>query len=261
MTVPLILFSGGLDSTYLVSKRLTEGPVDILYVNGGQCKEKMRLELEARDKLIEKMNSYYPHKIQGQYEILDPLYLHDGKNKKWTQPNAWIQGAFRVITSRHSLLEVAYVKDDGAYFGQYLPRIKDQWNTTLEVGYANEHIPLEFPIVHMSKLEILENIDKRLLCDIWVCETPNDSKPCGCCGPCKLMRRVLWEYKDSHGETVFLTAKRVEREFALQSKDKKEHRLNRNVLSTAYDVHDNNFYEDYKGQPRRTASSRLRIKS
>lgn len=54
MKVPLLLFSGGLDSTYLVSYMLAEnGPVDILYVNGGQAPEKMRLELEARQRNIQ----------------------------------------------------------------------------------------------------------------------------------------------------------------------------------------------------------------
>lgn len=250
MTVPLILFSGGLDSTYLVSQRLTEGPVDILYVNGGQSQDKIRLELEARDKLIEKMNSYYPHKIQGQYEVLDPVYLHNGEHKKWIQPNAWMQGAFRVITNRHSKLEVAYVSDDGANFGFHLPKIRDQWNATLAVGYANEPIPLEFPTLHLTKLDILENIDKRLLNDIWVCEIPKGDKPCGCCSPCKLINKVLWEYKGKHGETVFNTAKRVEREFAAFEENKKQFRLDRKPLTTPFDVHDCGFYKDYKGRPK-----------
>jgi len=251
MTVPLILFSGGLDSTYLVSQLLTSGPVDVLYVNGGQCKEKMHLELEARDKLIEKMNSYYPHKIQGQYELIDPVYLHDGQNKKWIQPNAWIQGAYRVLKKdRHDSVQVAYVCDDGANFGSMLPTLQEQWAATLKLGYEGEHVPLKFPLLNMGKLNILEDIDKRLLNDIWVCEMPKDSKACGCCNPCKLIKRVLWEYKDKHGETVFNTAKRVEREFAAFEENKKQSRLDRKPHTTSYDVYDGGFYTDYKGRPR-----------
>lgn len=250
MAVPLILFSGGLDSTYLVSTRLQEGPVDILYVNGGQCRNKMHLELEARDRLIEKMNQYYPHKIQGQYELIDPVYLHDGKNKKWIQPNAWMQGAFRVLAERHSKLEVGYVNNDGAYFGMHLPKILEQWKAMLEVGYENGHVPLEFPILNMDKVSILENIDKRLLKDIWFCELPKENGMCGVCNPCTLARQVFQQYKQKHGETVHNTAKRVEREFASWSEDKKQIRKDRLAGSTAYDVYDCGFYKDYKGTPK-----------
>lgn len=250
MSVPLVLFSGGLDSTYLVSHLLKEeGPVDVLYVNGSQSPVKMKQELLARDKLIAKMNQYYPHKIQGQYECLDPVYIHDGKNKKWIQPNAWMQGAFKVLVpTRHEKLCIGYVNDDGAYFGMHLPKMQEQWKLMQEVGYNGTPISVVFPILHMDKLTVLENIDKRLLSDIWVCETPSDDKHCGKCKPCTLMRQVLAEYKHKHGETVWNTAKRVERDFAAENNDK-----NRDTyipMSKAYLVHDENFYDDYKGSPR-----------
>jgi 7-cyano-7-deazaguanine synthase in queuosine biosynthesis len=213
MSVPLVLFSGGMDSTYLVSYMLSEdGPVDILYVNGGQSREKMRLELEARDRLIEFMNREYPNKIQRQYEILQPVYIHDGCNKKWIQPNAWMQGAFRVLdASRHSCVRIAYVNSDGAYFGSHLSDIKAQWKSMLKVGFKGDHIPLEFAILHMDKLEVLEAIDKRLLPMVWVCEMPSDGKACQKCSPCKLANATLHAYKQRHGETVWRAVARAKR--------------------------------------------------
>lgn len=243
--IPLVLFSGGLDSTYLVSTLLMNGPVDVLYVNGGQHSEKIKKEIEARDKLIALMNQIYPYKIQGQYEILDTVYKHDGENKKWIQPNAWMQGAYRVLKpGRHGSVKIAYVRDDGAAFGRKLPTMETQWEATLSLGYAGDHVPLEFPVIHMSKLEILEEIDKRLLEHIWVCEKPENGKSCGKCVPCDTIDTALYRYKKKHGETVWRTAKRAIRGFNAEDKIKK-----RENTHVSYHCHDSDFYEYLKGEP------------
>ena len=235
MKVPLVLFSGGLDSTYLVSYMLaTDGPVDILYVYGGQSEEKMRLELQARDRLIEFMNREYPNKIQRQYEILQPVYLHDGQSKKWTQPNAWMQGAFRVLDAgRHNCVRIAYVGSDSAYFGKYLPDVEAQWASMLKVGFYGEHIPLEFPLLHMSKLDILEQIDKRLLPMAWVCELPTKGKACQRCAPCQLANTTLWQYKRKHEETVWRAVARASRK-ERRSQTHEEQRAEQRVGNMPY---------------------------
>lgn len=245
--IPLVLFSGGLDSTYLVSTLLMKGPVDVLYVNGGQSQDKIKKEIEARDKLIALMNQIYPYKIQGQYEVLDSVYRHDGQNKKWIQPNAWMQGAFRVLKpGRHDSVQIAYVRDDGASFGRQLPTLETQWDAMLKIGYQGEPVPLEFPILHMSKVEILEEIDKRLLEHIWVCELPNEGKSCGKCTPCETIDTALYRYKKKHGETVWRTAKRAIRKFEANAENKVNEREDTNV---SYHCHDSDFYEYLKGEP------------
>lgn len=235
MKVPLVLFSGGMDSTYLVSYMLAEtGPIDILYVNGGQAPEKMKLELEARDRLIEFMNREYPNKIQRQYEILQPVYLHDGQSKKWTQPNAWMQGAYRVLdANRHCSVRIAYVGSDGANFGHHLHHVEKQWENMLKVGFTGEHVPLEFPILHFSKLEVLEAIDKRLLPMVWVCEMPSEGKACQKCSPCKLANLTLYQYKQKHEETVWRAVAQAQRK-APYGQDHEEQRVKQRVGKRSY---------------------------
>jgi 7-cyano-7-deazaguanine synthase in queuosine biosynthesis len=235
MKVPLVLLSGGMDSTYLVSYMLAEdGPIDILYVNGGQAQEKMKLELEARDRLIEFMNREYPNKIQRQYEILQPVYLHDGQSKKWNQPNSWMQGAYRVLDAkRHSCVRVAYVDSDGAYFGKHLQHVEDQWNSMLKHGFHGDPIPLEFPLLHMTKLNVLEEIDKRLLPMVWVCEMPSEGKACQKCSPCMLANLTLYQYKQKHEETVWRAVARAQRKGPYCT-DRAEQRVMQHVGKCSY---------------------------
>lgn len=247
--VPLVLFSGGLDSTYLVSTLLQSGPVDVIYVNGGQCKDKIKCEIEARDKLIEKFNTYYPYKIQGQYEIIDPVYLHTGSDKKWTQPNAWIQGVYRVLhAARHKAVYIGYVKDDGFAFGGAMRSLKKLWKNLLKVSFTGKHVSLKFPLKHLSKVEILENLDKRLLDDVWVCELPVDGKHCKKCKPCKLMELVLYDYKCRNGKSVWLTATQMKRKYLNDRENKQLVRANYKPLSSAYKLFDSGVYEDYSGK-------------
>lgn len=252
MRIPLVLFSGGLDSTYLVSYLLSEtGPVDILYVNGGQSFTKITRELEARDKLIELMNRIYPNKIRNQYELLHPVYLHNEVAKKWTQPNAWMQGAFSVLNPEiHSALNVAYVNDDGAYFGYHLQDIKDQWRSMQVVGTKGDHVELTFPIIHIDKINILEQIDKRLLPHVWVCELPIDRKACQICAPCKLMNKVLRDYKERHKETVWRAVKRAER--SCPDYDLLEQRENSRSSRIPYVLVEHKPYTDFEFLPRQT---------
>lgn len=213
MKIPLVLFSGGLDSTYLVSYMLSEeGPIDILYVNGGQHPEKIRLELEHRDRLIAQLNEYYPNKIRCTYECLKQTYFHSGINKKWNQPNAWMQGAFHVIDPElHSCIRLAYVSDDGAHFGYHLKHLEQQWRSMQELGFNGDPIPIDFPLLAYTKLNVMEEIDKRLLPNVWVCEAPSDGKACQSCNPCMLANETLAKYKAKHGETVWRAVSKAKR--------------------------------------------------
>ncbi len=247
-----MLFSGGLDSTYMVAEYLcNHGPVDVLYVNGSQHPVKMELELEARKALIAKMNEYYPNKVQKQYVIEEHVYRHDGKNKKWIQPNAWLQGAFAVLDpERHSCLQVAYVNDDGAYFGQQLKTIQDLWDSLIKVSYTGDHVPLEFPYISTNKLAILTHFDKRLLPHVWVCENPTSSKKaCQRCSPCKLINRVLWEYKQQYGETVWRAVKKAERAQATRGDGW--------VHGSCYSTHTPDIFDDWRFIPESKLETKL----
>lgn len=207
--IPLILLSGGLDSTYLLQNQLYQmGGADVLYVNGGQHPIKQDAELKARRKIIDHFNNNYPHKVEAEWECLNSRSIVGNDNHKWSQPPAWIMGALTCIQpGRHSELQIGYVNDDSLSFGYNLHHVEKAWYHLQKISVvAEEPVPIKFPLMYMSKVEILRNLDKRLLDDIWICETPKDiDTPCGKCKPCKLMKTTLHLYKERFDETVFTT--------------------------------------------------------
>lgn len=84
--------------------------------------------------------------------------------------------------------------------------------------YTPADVDVKFPFIHTSKKELVSylksnviNVGKSLFDLTWWCEFPNTkivkhsngttSKkivPCNECNPCKLMKRVLWEYKEDN---------------------------------------------------------------
>lgn len=212
--IPLILWSGGLDSTYLLQTELMKGDVEVLYVNGGQDSIKKAAEIDARYSMEHFLAPIGGKKrYKGTIRKAHIVNVSTGTNTPqhtFQQPLQWLNGAFEVIDyTKHSALLVGYISGD--QIGPMLESIKVLWTTMQTVGkYGN--VPVDFPLAFVSKLDILERIDPRLVQKIWVCETPIEHvvktfytsrstfKRCKKCLPCRTMQTQLYNWKITHGE-------------------------------------------------------------
>lgn len=203
---PLILFSGGLDSTALVYRRLQEGPCDVMYADGGQSVFKIQAELKARRKIIEYLNTVCPYKVRQDYRIDQHVSLASSPDLRYSQPAAWLFIALMIADpSKHSSVQVGYVYDDGG-FCRWLPNIERAWVELQSFSRWGGPIPLEFPLIDIPKVQLLAAIDPELINMIWVCEQPKYDEPtkqCGKCGPCRKALAVLAEYKETYGHTIY----------------------------------------------------------
>lgn len=193
---PLLLFSGGLDSTYLLYDLLQRSPVDVLYCDGGQHPLKILAERIARKKIIEAIEALgAPFKVRNQYTA-DRFSLSQNPSVLFQQPPAWIFGALSQIEAdKHSSLEVGYVSGDCAL--TYRHEMTRAWEALNEMCLS-EKIPLRMPLMRHTKGEVLSALPSELRALVWVCETPQleeggespNVEPCGHCLPCE-----RWEYE------------------------------------------------------------------
>lgn len=204
--IPLILFSGGLDSTALLYKQLQIGPCDVMYADGGQHPIKITRELEAREKIIGYLNDTCPHKVQNDYRAPHISFAQSPGNR-YSQPAAWIFAALAVIDAgRHSELRIGYVYSDGG-FCRWLPNIEAAWNNLQSFSRWHEPIPVTWPLIDIEKYQLLDQIDPELITMIWVCEQPgldekDEFKQCGKCRPCRMAKQTLADYKQTNGYTI-----------------------------------------------------------
>ena len=211
---PLVLFSGGLDSTFLLYDHLKkERSVEYTYIEGGQCKYKIGAEKETRNRIHRWLMNSIPEGANylirecspGNYEMRD-FSFGGARDVSWSQPIAWIIGAMmKADPERHSCVEVAYVIGDEAL--QLIESMEAAWNALWKICKQGEVVPLKFPLRVMSKTKILEQMPGELYALTWVCETPefnhlDGSTPCGRCRACETRLVEEYRYKLRNGREL-----------------------------------------------------------
>lgn len=201
---PLMLWSGGLDSTWMLWQALQKGDVDFVTVDGGQCRNKQRSERHARSRAMRWMHArtkYRAREIESQVK----LHLAEMPALTWSQPVPWLIGALSVIDpKRHSSLEVGYVMGDEV--NAVFEALKRTWEGLQQISKHGDTVPLNFPLGWTSKRRILENIPKGLYDCIWYCELPkkhDDPRvllrvPCERCVACITHKTELYRYSLYH---------------------------------------------------------------
>lgn len=197
MKGPLILFSSGLDSTYLVHEALKTGNVHLLYVVGNFYDKKREMELTAR----EKIKQYFIDNPNSEYRILSDTILqfemgdtyHAFNGVSLSQPAMWLFPAMcHYKSGLHTSVQIAYVKND--LIIPFLDNLKTAWDA-LTKTIKFRQIPLLFPVAHVDKKDSYNSLPVALRDLVWVCDTPmvdGNRNPVECkrCGPCR--RRALY---------------------------------------------------------------------
>ena len=207
---PLILFSGGLDSTYLLWDRLKnhKQDVDILYVDGGQSVVKRHAEMEARKKIIEKLTGPTSCSIVQQYVVeristkttADLVMCMKGIQRP--QQTAWFLAALATVNPFiHSSVEIAYVLGDDNL--HHLADLSEAWRLLLRATrhgcYYDSPPSLFFPLLEKTKEMLMQELPPEILELTWTCEAPdwapgadgvNAPQACGQCVPC---RTLAWD--------------------------------------------------------------------
>jgi hypothetical protein len=165
---PLVLLSGGLDSTYLVSELLKQIPVDTMYIKASLLPQKAECELLARQKIIDYFNANNDNKIvkDNVHDIGHAIVM--GTNLP--QPLFWFYAAMTMYNSDiHSCVCIGYVTGDAVC--QYLDRLEAAWNQINPV-VKKEHVPLLFPLRNLRKRDILTKLPAEIEKMTLVCERP-----------------------------------------------------------------------------------------
>jgi hypothetical protein len=200
------LWSGGLDSTYRLWQLLKEGPVYVAAIDGSQCAVKQRAEYRARQNLMSIFTDM-GYEIKQVWTPRTVVSLGHAPDLMFAQPAAWLLGALEVSDGRvHSRLEVGYVSGD-----QILPHLEDlrqAWRG-LQAFTKHHPIPIEFPLIYTSKLQMLEELPGELLKHVWHCELPLATgdfsspeevfTPCGKCPACITAKVERYRYELKNG--------------------------------------------------------------
>ena len=191
-----VLFSGGLDSTYLVWKNLKDGnevvPIYIEITNNTTktILEKNRIELLFKE-FADEYNTEDNHKIDCIQYVVQVGVCASEDSLYFKQVPVWIVGLMFCQSMGVDELQIGYVGNDDAI--SYLDDIKKIYKS---YGSIQEKLtPLTFPLMKERKLELGHELPERYREFIFSCENATiigsetaefiEYKPCCTCGACR----------------------------------------------------------------------------
>lgn len=194
----IILWSGGLDSTYLVYDCLKKGynvyPVYIKLLNNTS---KTEMELDVIKKISEKMKEMFPNNFNELKITMSINIDYHYHNNYFQQLPIWILGILFSIKDDIDEIYLGYVTGDDAI--SYLNEIKKIYKSYSPIV---SNLPkLLFPLSKTLKLEILNKLPSVLTDLTKTCEIPKKIKneitneieyiECGQCDTCIKKRKYL----------------------------------------------------------------------
>lgn len=187
----IVLYSGGLDSTYMVQYLIEQGytSINLLFIelqnNSAQSKV-AKIILNYNEKQYHEL---YPHIniTSNQGSIL----ISGFSKMKLPQPLIWLLNA-NMISNFNDDVFISYVMEDHAI--SYLDTLKNVWNACAPLHLDEKGGELKFPLIGELKTNIRCKVNNKL--KYFSCENPklvieNDVKyyfSCGHCHSCMVER-------------------------------------------------------------------------
>jgi len=166
-----VLFSGGLDSTFLVWKLLKEGhEVSVFYVDITNNKYKSKIEKLHRELLLEKFRGEFGYdkiKDKGSFEVGVNCYngIYDT-----AQPHLWTTAIALSVPREMNRVAIGYVSGDSAL--SYLSEIRRMYNSHGLMLRKGKLPKMEFPIIKYYKEEIICELPSEYADLTYYCEIP-----------------------------------------------------------------------------------------
>jgi 7-cyano-7-deazaguanine synthase in queuosine biosynthesis len=184
-----VLWSGGMDSTYLIQHLLDKSPNNVVwasYVKINNNKEKIKMELNAIKKITpilkqKYLDRFYYRGISCEFDLKQVT-----NNLKFYQMPIWISAVVCTTGSNVNEIAIGYVMNDDAisYLNDFKKIVK-----SFDALSKNKFPKISFPLDKIKKDEIIENMDPSLLKHVVWCECPKIGsgriRPCKGCDACK----------------------------------------------------------------------------
>jgi 7-cyano-7-deazaguanine synthase in queuosine biosynthesis len=189
----LVLFSGGIDSTYLVHDNLSKGNTVIpAYIEIKNNFSKIRLEKIVTKRLVNKFRELeYPGELRNLVKHSIGVDISNEIGFGFAQLPAWIFGLMYSINDYIDEVQIGYVMGDEII--SYLDDIKKLYNSFAPL-HTGKLPKLTFPLIKKHKENMFNEFPEEILELIMYCECPEYENrkyyKCGECKPCRMYKHI-----------------------------------------------------------------------
>lgn len=243
-----VLFSSGLDSTYLVWKNLEEGNAVIpIYVEIKNNENKTKIEKQNVEMLCEMFREKYGcGKMHHLCNVTEVSIINDNRDLLFTQLPIWIFSLVYLPMQRIDEIQIGYVMNDDAV--SYIDEIKKFYKAHAWLQDVRQP-KLVFPLIKEWKQKMLQDLPHEYREYVTSCENPQllpyymhvkgenvpkrlqFYKPCGDCVPCRriikdnlgyntIYSQMIKDHRDkiNLGEELFILKKEMPERFSVVKK-------------------------------------------
>ena len=165
-----VLFSSGLDSTYLVYKNLKEGNVVYpIYIEIENNVNKTILEKNRIELLYKKFAEEFPDNIRYIQHIMRTNVNASENSIHLKQVPVWIIGLLFSQGLDVEEIQIGYVCGDDST--SYIEDMKEIYY--LYERLSEKLIPIEFPLTKLKKWQIIQYLPEKYHKYLYSCESPN----------------------------------------------------------------------------------------
>ena len=193
----LIPWSGGLDSSALIYKRLSEGhEVTAVRFELQNNREQSKAEADAVRRIGHILRDDFNFSLSFS-DAADPAASIELFFGGYVQPAVWASLLGFYAASRGSIdaVEMAYVMRDDAI--SFLPEISRQFkNSYIIAGRSDSKScpKISFPLIKLTKAELWASLPRRIRYSIHFCEYSD--RACGQCSSCKRFKNEVMDVHD-----------------------------------------------------------------
>lgn len=203
-----VLFTGGLDSTYLLYKNLKEGKeVTPFYIEITTNVEKTKMERRSCQKIWDLLRNEFGYKLNYMKDIvtIGISYQCTGSSALPQMP-LWIFGCWQLqgyYRKELTELQIGYVmNDDAISYLEEMKKVYYSYECLVDEHYEGGMIPLNFPLIKYNKKQIMDLIPENIAAEVMSCESVieigDDHYSCGECNPCTKYKQMETPYYNSY---------------------------------------------------------------
>jgi len=189
--ITYVLWSGGLDSTFLIQHILQKNSTNEVYAGYVEVinnKEKTKMELDAISKMSPIFKEIYGSRFCNLGKVMSLDVLYPTNRTGLSQVPLWISALMSTTPKDVNEIAIGYVLNDCAV--SYITEIKRLWNSYLVMSsYGFKRASLTFPLIKWTKLDIFNTLHSKLRDHVVCCEQPTEKDgkfiSCNICDPCK----------------------------------------------------------------------------
>lgn len=190
-----VLWSGGLDSTFLVEKNLIDGnSVTVGYAKLNNNEKKTEKELASIKKMLGIFKTRCPGTVRDLGVISEHLFNLGSGNLTLKQLPVWINSLL-YLDRNYEEIQIGYTMNDDAI--SYIPDIHKIYDAYRGL-MTRDMSPITFPLMKQKKADTLYLISDDIRKLIVFCEDER-SDFCGTCHSCLRMKDTIRECSEWYG--------------------------------------------------------------